>query len=405
MRWCLLFLIGWGAVARGLAAGPEAWPWRGAVAGAVKIAALENLDLRWRAELTETGLRLAARRPGVELEISVTAANAGEWTWELTRGEVDLAEAWPAVRALAGEAGAGWSASGRLTLAGRGRWSGAEGPTGEVRVELREGWAKSDELDLELSGVELDLVARDFTGGVLAPGQSLRVARVSKAGAEVKNVAVRFGLTAKRELEVAGGEADFLGGRVKLGAFTTALDKPVVRAVAAVEALKLGELALLMPWLLAEGRGDLRGRVALDWDEAKGLRVRDGGLDIVAADGAVLRLAASPGLLTGDMPRFFGLLPASWRWAKWVGFRNPAYEPLQDIELGKTGLQIEAFRVVFWPDEVGAGRSMAIKVVGRPTAGELVEEVVIDLNVNGPLNEVMGFGLNQDLGGIGFKLQ
>ncbi len=143
----------------------------------------------------------------------------------------------------------------------------------------------------------------------------------------------------------------------------------------------------------------------LAWDEAKGLRLRDGGLDIVASDQAEFRLVPSPGLLTGDMPEFFGLLPEKWRWARRVGFKNPAYAPLREIELGRQGLRLEVFRVTFWPDGPGGARTAAIHIVGRPTDRKFVEEVVLDLNFHGPLTEAMAFGLNQEFGGIDFRMQ
>lgn len=398
--------MGWLLACGTMSASAEAWPWRGEVAGEVRIAALGDTGLAWTFLIEAEGLVLVGRGPGILLEVAVSpaAGGAGEWSWRVRRGTVDLAEAWPALRGVAGEAAAGWSASGEIVLAGSGTWSAAAGPQGELRANLREGWARSDELDVELSGIELDAATADLATGALAAGQVLRVGKVKAGGAEVGNIAAEFGLTAERVLEVARVEAGFLGGRVKLRPFRVPLGAPSLAAAAEVEALDLAELAKLMPWAVAAASGRLRGRVELAWDEAKGLRVRDGGLEIVRVDAAEFRLAPAPGMLTGDMPKKFGFFPANWRWARGLGFNNPAYGPLRDIEEGREGLRIEALSVTFWPDGPGGSRTATMHVVGRPTGGKLVREVVIDLNFHGPLTDVLAFGLNQSAS-YGFRVE
>lgn len=382
-----------------------AWPVRGQLAGEVKLEALAGLGLTWQAEAVPGGLALRARRPGVECELEVKPEAGGAWSWRVRRGEIDLAEAWPLARGWLGGEAAGWSASGTVQLEGAGRWTTTGGLTGKAGLILREGWARSDEMELELGGIELDVVTTDLAVEALPAGQILRVARLAKSETEARNLRLEFGVTKNGVVEVASGTANLLGGEVRLKPFAVALDNPVVDAVADVDALQLSQLAGLMPWLLDEALGRLRGRVQVAWDETKGVRLRDGGLEIVASDEAEFRLAPSPGLLTGDMPEFFGLLPANWRWARWVGFKNPAYAPLREIELGRQGLRLETFRVTFWPDGPGGARTASIQIVGRPTGGQLVEEVKLDLNLHGPLTEALAFGLNQDFGGIDFRME
>lgn len=373
-------------------------PFRGEVGGEVEIALLAEAGLTWRASFTAEGVLLAGRAEGMEVDVLATpeTGNLDAWRWQVRRGEVDIGVWWPRLRGLAGEEAAGWSASGRMTLAGEGAWSAAAGPTGEIRVALREGWARSDALEMEVSGVEMDVATRDLVKGALAAGQSLRVGRVVKAGAEVSDIVVEFGLTEARLLEVSRAEAGLLGGRVKVRPFRIAMDALKVAAAAEVDGVELGEVARLMPWAVAAAAGRLRGRIELEWDVQRGLRVRDGGLDIVRVDGAEFRLAKSPGMLTGDLPPKFGFFPKNWRWLRGLGFTNPAYEPLREIELGREGLRIETLQVRFWPDGVGVGRTATMHVVGKPTGGKLVEEVVIDLNFHGPWTDFLSFGLNQE---------
>lgn len=379
------------------------WPLHGALAGEVELQVLPELGLVWRLEADAAGLALQASRPGVEMRVRLRLAAEGAWRWEIERGRLDLAELWPLLRERLGEQASGWSASGRVELAGDGTWSPEAGTAGELRLALREGWARSDELEAELSGLELDVATRDLAGGTLPAGQTLRVGKVAMAGAELAEVRVEFGVAGDQILTVAKGDAAFLGGRVRMRPFTVSLLDPAVTAAADVDALQLSEAARLLPWLLQTAQGRLRGRVELSWDSAKGLRVRDGGLQIVKTDDAAFRLAPSPGLLTGGMPAKFPILP--WRWARGIGLHNPARGPLKEIEMGREGLRIETFQVKFWPDGAGRGRTAAIHIVGRPTSGKLVREVKLDLNFHGPWSEFLAFGLNNELSGFSFRLE
>jgi hypothetical protein len=399
----LTALLGGGPSARGGAeAEAPAWGFGGEVGGAMKIAALEELGLEWKVGATREGLVLRAQRPGLELTADLRPRADGSWAWELRRGEVDLGELWPVLRPALGEAAAGWSASGRVDLAGAGDWSAADGPRGEIRLALREGWARSDELEVELQGVELEAATRDLAAGTAPATQRLRIAKVEAAGAEIGAVELRFGVGPGGVLEVSGGEADFLAGKVKLRPFRMPLLEPSITAAAEVESLSLDEAARLVPWLLQTAQGWLRGRVELSWDPTKGLRVRDGGLVIAKDDGAVVRLTPSPGLLTGEMEPKFRLLP--WRWARGIAIHNPAYAPLKDIEMGREGIRIDRFEVVFWPDGVGSGRTASIHIEGKPTSGKLVEEVKIDLHFHGPWSEFIAFGLNNEISGFNFRV-
>jgi hypothetical protein len=275
-------------------------------------------------------------------------------------------------------------------------------------VTLREGWARSDELGVEINGIELDLATTDLTGGSLPAGQTLRVAKVAAAGAEAKDFRFTLGLTGAGVLEVAGGSGSVLGGAFRLSPFTTPLETPALTAAADVKGVQLAELGKLMPWIIGEAQGKLRGRVEIAWDEVKGLRIRDGGLDIVKADDAEFRLARSPGLLTGNMPAVIGFLPATWGWAKNIGFKNPLYKPLKNIELGIDDLRLDEFRVTFWPDGIGGERTATIRIVGRPdseTSSKAVKVVALDINFHGALREAMSFGLNQEFTGFDFRVE
>jgi hypothetical protein len=408
-----LFLVWLVLVPVGTSAGTD-WPWRGEVGGAVRMAALDDLGLQWTLTGGEDGLVARVRRPGLEIDLTVKPLKSGAWAWGIDRGMIDLAELWPLIRAKLPAAAAGWSASGTLELGGTGTLdpaAGAAGARGALRLTLRDGWAKNDDLQAEVFGIEGDLGVADLQaalGGALPEGQEFRIRRIDLAGMSLGEARLVFGVAPGLIGRVSAAELRVMGGLVRLKPFQIDAARPKVTVGAEVEELQLGEAAVVMPWLIRSARGKLRGRIEIGFDLAKGLlQMRDGGLDIVKADNAEFHLAPSPGLLTGDMPATFGFLPPSWKWAGGVGIRNPAYAPLKDIEMGRAGLHLESFVVTFWPDGAGRGRTATIHLKGYPTDRRLVEVVVIDVNFHGPLTEAMGFGLSQqkNLTNFGFTIR
>lgn len=403
----------------GMARG-EPLPAEGEVAGKVRIDAaalgrelgqkwpadaLAGLDLRWAVKLGAAGLIVEASRPGVVIEVGARPEAGGAWSWELRRGEIDLNEAWGLARRLLGELAGDWSAMGRIELRGAGRWSPEEGLNGSAGVRLRDGWATSVASKIEASGVEFDLTCPDLATGELAPGQTLRVARVTAAGAEAENFEVVFGLGADRVLAVAGGGVEMLGGRARVRPFRGPVEKLAEAGAAGLEVdgVQVAQAANLLPWLFKSAQGSLSGRVAVAWKDGE-FSLREGGLDVVKSDAAEFRFAPGVVRMTDGMPdkfRFFPGVPG----LGWIGVNNLAYEPLKNIENGREGLRIEEFTVKFWPDGPQTGRPLMIRIVGRPTEEALVKRVTLDVNFHGPLSEVIGFAMNREYGEVGTNVR
>lgn len=379
-----------------------ALPLVGEIGGALKLDRTPDLGLVWRVSFESGDVVLATHRPGIDISARIERTADSSWRWAIVRGDVDLAELWPLLREQLGEPARGWSASGHIRLSGEGTLSGDGIPVGVVTLSLRGGWARSDELEVELGGVEFDIETDDLTRPALRPGQTLRVGKVSLADTALGAIEVVFGADAE-SIEIVSGQALLLGGTVDLRPFRLLFSKPEVDTAADVTAIDLAEAARLLPWLIESAQGRLRGAVQIAWNESKGVRLRDGGLTIEKSDDAVIRLAPSPGLFTAKIPERFNFLP--WKWARALGAKNPAYEPLREIELGREGLRIETFRVELHPDGVGQGRTAVIHIVGRPTSGKLVEAVRIDVNFHGPWSEFLAFGLNNGLSAFSFRFE
>ncbi len=357
----------------------------GDVSGGVKIGALPDLGLEWRVAAGADGLVLSARRAGVDLGVELRPAGAGAWKWTIRRANLDLAELWPLLRPKLGAEASGWSASGRIELAGEGTWASETGPVGELRMALREGWARSDELEAEISGAELDLHTTDLAAAALSGGQSLRVAKVALGNLRVTDIEARFGLSANRTLDVQRIAAKALGGSFQLNPISIPLLAPSLDAVAEVHGVSVSELARLAPQAITEGTGTLSGRVGLAWSVAEGLEIRTGTLTVQKAARTSLRLAPQPGFLTGNLPF-------------WLNVLSPKLvKDLRRIEQGTVPIAVDFLEVVFNPDGADGRRTAQIKVEGRPEARSSVRSVKLEVNMEGDLTRVLMLGLNDQV--------
>ena len=346
----------------------------GDVSGGVKIGALPDLGSEWRVAAGEDGLVLSAKRAGADFEVELRPAGDGAWQWRIRRATLDLAELWPLLRPKLGAAAAGWSASGRIELAGEGRWASETGPAGELRVALREGWARSDELEAEISGAELDLYTNDLAVAALTAGQSLRVAKVALGNLRVMDIEARFGLSANRTLDVQRIASKAFGGSFQLNPISIPLLAPSLDAVAEVHGVSVSELARLAPQAITEGTGTLSGSVGLAWSVAEGLEIRTGTLTVQKAARTSLRLAPQPGFLTRNLPFWLNLLSPK------------LVKDLKRIEQGTVPLAVESREVFLNPAGADGRRTAPIKVEGRP-----------EVNLEGDLTRVLMLGLNDQV--------
>ncbi len=154
----------------------------------------------------------------------------------------------------------------------------------------------------------------------------------------------------------------------------------------------------LVPASLAAARGRVNGDLRVAWSEESGFQVGEGKLRLDASEPTTLTLAASPGFLTSQVPARFVLLPA-WLGplSRWFSPPNPALATLSDIELGRIPLQVQSLEVDLSPDGDAVGRTASVSIRGRPVGdGGAVDLVTFQINVAGPLSEVLKLGLEQD---------
>ena len=379
-------------------------PIRGDLSGQLALPQLPGFPaLTWRIEaqpLSGAGLAVSATAtaPGLLLRVELTPpAGDAPGAWRMAEAKIDAASWWRLTLDLAGIKSLpdDFAFTGQLTLVGSGQWRGAEA-WGDLHVTLAAGTAGSAAQHWTATGLVVDA---DFT--ILANRATVRTAQVKVAtiefaGLTARNLLLDVAAADGGRLAVTRAEVAAFGGRVTLTPFTLDPAAPAVVSVVEFSRVALGELAALVPQALRDAQGQVAGRVSINWSLQSGIGPGDGSLAVSPAEPATVRLAASPGLLTGRSPPRIELLPSFLGpVGRWFSFENPAHRMLQRIELGQSPLAVESLRVQLFPDGAGGARSARVDVVARPTGvGDILEKITFTVNVSGPLDQVLRLGLN-----------
>lgn len=401
-RLFLLLLAGAGLFKYVAATEATAPDFRGEISGRLALRMLTGAPpLNWRVQLqpaafgpTEMFASFAASGMSVEL-IATMPTGDQPGRWRIVHGSVNLGEwARPALSAAEFEAPPALEIVGDLILGGEGSWRGTEfegSMTGSLRdgsiSDSTEGWeARKIDLDAVLTvhpdHVELKTVR--LTAGIL------NAADVNASALLVEAVGGRNGNIEVRRVEIAA-----LGGLIVLDPFNVDLENPKLQLTANLAGLAMAELAKLLPKALADGQGRIDGRIRANWSPVGGFQPREGSLTVSPGTPAAIRLAPAPGFLTQHLPERIALMPSWLRLpAQWLAPVNPAYEPLQRIELGQETLTVDLLRVALYPDGVSGPRSAVVEVMARPSEGGVVESVSFTINLAGPLQQVLQLGLD-----------
>ncbi|HEY0945513.1 MAG TPA: YdbH domain-containing protein [Opitutaceae bacterium] len=374
----------------------------GDLSGELSVLGESGPQLQWRIDATTTtpaGRRQARLSlEGPALRAVATAeldAATGEGAWRIEEGRIDVG---PWLQALGGRLPAearGIEAEGVLVLRGSGEIHRYQ-PAGLVSFEWREGVIRDPGRGVTLEGVtasgEADL-ARLTDGG--APLE-LTVRTISTRRFGARNLAVRAVLRGTRELAVSAASIEIAGGTMEADPFVMPLAPFSVNAKVRVERIGLQDVVALVPSGLAEAHGRVDGEVWLGWSAAAGVQVGQGKLALHAGEPATLRLAPTPGFLTERVPRRIELPAWLGPLARWFSPDNPAYDDMEEVELGRTELRVEAFDAHITPEGDGQGRSAHVTVRARPLRpGGEIDAVTFDVNVAGPLADVLKIGLTQ----------
>ena len=214
------------------------------------------------------------------------------------------------------------------------------------------------------------LPSLDAHGTLLLP--EMRVAGVALRAGKVV-----FAFHAPGTLDVTEAGVAVFDGVLKASPFRVVLAELAVALTVKFDGLRLDELVLFVPQALAEAHGRAEGQIAFAWTAAGGLSFGDGWLRLAEGTPASVRLAPVPGLITGQLPP-----------------ENPARSALSRVELGRTPISLRLLHAEFHPAGDGAGRTATLKLEGEPVDPQLIAPLRIDVNVAGPLDQLVRLGLD-----------
>jgi len=166
-----------------------------------------------------------------------------------------------------------------------------------------------------------------------------------------------------------------------------------IRSVVLLDGLVVRRIADYLPPVLTNATGRVDGRVDIGWSERQGFVINAGSLRMAPGEPASMLLAPSPGFLTRHTTSRVTVLPA------WLGplaraltLENPAYATLRAIEMGELILEVGSLKVDLHPRADQRGRSARVVISARPADANAVESLRFEINVAGPLDEVIALG-------------
>lgn len=395
-----IFFVAGSAV--GLAAGLNLPPIAGELSGNLAPLALPGApSLHWKintqrpaSALQEVNLEVDGPGTRARVAAELTASDAGKW--RLRESRIDLATWLPAAMAR-WPVLQGVELNGAATLSGEGEFEG-QSVHGRMLATLVADRVSMPAKNIEAEGVALTVELNSLMPAATAEGQVLTVRTVRAAGVTLSDVRVVFSLTADGQVRVAEASLAVLGGRASLAPFATKLLVPAIATTVIVEKLSLAELSPFLPKSVAAAQGLLNGSIGVTWSEADGFAAGNGAMALDVNVAASVRLAPAPGFLSSRVPARFELLPS---WAgplqRWFSADNPAYATLRAIEMGETSLIVQTLSVQLGPTDGVEGRTASVRLVAHPPNSDVVKQVGFDINVAGPLADVIGLGLKQKI--------
>ncbi|HWL16102.1 MAG TPA: hypothetical protein VNR00_10890 [Opitutus sp.] len=360
--------------------------------------------LHWTMQVrsVESGERTATLTlsgPGTTLRAEIGVDAEGDGWWKIASAEFG-ADAWcPALIAGLGPAFEHVTATGKIVMTGSGvlhAWQ----PTGRFAFEWTDGRVQNETDGWHVEGVSLlGAFALETPGGFPhseTPAEfSIRTVVSQRFGA--RNALIRGVLRSDRTFALETAQIEIAGGSASVDPAVIQLAPVVLDLHLRITDVGLQDVAALVPSGLTESSGRVNGALQIGWSEAAGFQLGAGNLVLGESEPAFLRLAPAPGFLTDRVGERIDLLPKSFGpLARWTRPVNPAYADLQAVELGRVALQVTKLSVQLTPEGDANGRTAVVRLRAQPAKpGSLIDEVTFEINVAGPLSQVLKLGLNK----------
>lgn len=258
----------------------------------------------------------------------------------------------------------GGYADGKLTVAGH--------------VAYRDGRLSLSDRGIAAEGVEADLEFLDFDKFISKPG-TIRVRELRYTDLTVTALEAGVEFQGIEKIKVHHAALTALGGRFSAEPFRLNLNHQELEATLLADGVDVEQVLALAKDVPAKAVGRVDGRLPVRIDSA-GLRLGTGWLELKKGVHAEVQFQAA-GLLTGG-----------------VAQNNPTFPILRRIESGLLRLKVGELRLDIRPPDAPAGRSARLHVTGEPVDPSVKAPVILDLNVNGPIEQLLNLGLNQKVG-------
>jgi hypothetical protein len=357
-------------------------------------------ELQWRLTTRSAGTRryvhAAVDGPGTRLRVAAETDADGNGEWRILDARLEAAVWYPALAPAFGSALAVAQAAGTIELRGGGALREGR-PGGNVQLVWPDGALRDPAAGWSLEGIRVEgTFAVDLAAGTFSSIQpfELLVRTMSTPRFGARNLSVVGRLLPDRSVALERARIEIAGGDIALDPCVIPLSPPAIATRIRVNAVGLQDVAALVPAGLAETRGRVSGSVGFGWSDAEGISLGSGELKLDPLEPAIVRLAPTPGFLTARVPKRLSLLPGFA--ARWFQPLNPAYAEVQAIELGRTTLRVHDLSIRLSPEGDARGRTASVRINGRPDQPDsVVREVTFEVNVSGPLSEVLRMGMQQ----------
>lgn len=377
-------MLAWSAAAMELRLPHGAWeipPLDGDMAGDFFTYEIDGAPpLQWKLKLQtpQPGVRAFEVRfsgPGTELHAEARIDQQGNGTWRLHESTIDLAYwAWASLDYI-GEEFRGATTSGLVSFSGEGAWRGGV-VHGRARVEIHEGVLNHPGRKVKIEGIDLALELDDIQQRRSSAGQQLRWRSGAFEDIPFGQGHVSFSLKGE-QVSVEEASVEVFGGELVLAAFGFSTERREMSVIARVVGIQIDKIVQFLPKFVSSARGRVDGSVAIHRTPA-GIQIGSGSLALRSDELAELRLAPTPGLISANLP------PAVLEYYPGIG----------RIETGEVPLRAERLEVSFMPLGDSQGRTAVLRLAGGPVDPSLRAPVDLTINVRGPLDQLVRFGMD-----------
>lgn len=318
---------------------------------------------------------IEAAAPGLAVQATGEFARPSKALhFRLTRGELDLDRWQGFIQALVVLPGGRWELAGQLSATAEGRYAdGRLAASGRVR--LRDGRFVYPERSVVAEGVQADFLFTDFDAVRSQPG--VVTVRELRAGEIVtENLDFELAFVGPEKIAVSRATLRAFGGTLAAEPFEFFPARHELEATLLVDGIVVERVLALAKDVPAQATGLVDGRLPIRIDGA-GLRLGSGWLELKRGAYAEVQFNAS-GLLTR------GVAP-----------NHPSYPTLKRIESGLLRLRLSELRVEVRPPNAPPGRSATVRLAGEPVDRDVQAPVNLNLNVNGPIEQLLNLGLDR----------